>query len=76
MKWFMKLDARADIYMKFPRYDIRALTQMEQEKQLMGEALAKLRNDKRKCIYPLKNIIRDTAAGADLYSRVLAFLRA
>jgi hypothetical protein len=76
LKYFMKLDARADIYMKFPKYDIRVLTQMEQDKQMMGDALAKARGDKQKCIYPLKNIIRDTAAGADLYSRFLAFLRA
>lgn len=76
VKYFLKMEARADIYMKFPRYDIRQLTRMEQEKQLMGEALAKLRRDNRKCIYPLKHIIKDTAAGADLYSKFLAFLRA
>ena len=76
VKYFMKLEARADIYMKFPKFDIRVLSAMEQQKQMMGEALAKARNDKQKCIYPLKNIIKDTAAGADLYSRFLAFLRA
>jgi len=75
-KYFIRMEGNADIYLKYPKHDIRALAAAEQEKQLGGEELAKLRRDQQKCIYPLRNIIRDAAAGADTLAKFYAFLKA
>jgi hypothetical protein len=75
-KYFMRLEGNADIYVKYPKHDIRVLAAAEQQKQLNGDELAKLRRDQQRCIYPLKNIITDVSNGADLLSKFYAFLRA
>ena len=78
LKWYSKLELNADIYMKYARDDIRTAANKEQEKQLGGEVLAKARSFDRRSrySYPLKNIIKDTAAGANLLDRIRAFLEA
>jgi hypothetical protein len=78
LNWYSRLEMNADIYMKYARDDIRAASDKEQEKQLMGEVLGKARSFERRTrySYPLKNIIKDTAAGADLLGRIRAFLEA
>lgn len=78
LKWYIKLDLNADIRIKYSKNDIRAAALVEQEAQRMGEVLTKARSSDRRMVYtyPLKNIIRDTSAGADLYGRILAFLKA
>jgi hypothetical protein len=49
---------------------------MEVAKGMGGEALNEARAARGLHIYPLKNIIKDTSAGAQLYDRFLAFIKA
>lgn len=76
--WFMKLNMDADIRIKYARDDIRSVAMKEQERDRGGELLGKVRSDARRStsVYPLKNIIKDTNAGADLRGRILAYLKA
>jgi len=75
--WFVKLKMNADIRIKYHYRDIRKAAEEEQQKNLRGEKLLPARDEKNRIprIYPLANIIKDTAAGADLYSRILDFVR-
>jgi len=73
---FRKLDHNADIYLKYPLADLRIAARAEQRKQLGGEKLQRVRQQRVQYIYPLKNIIKDTAGGADLLGRFYAFLTA
>lgn len=74
-RYFVRLQYNCDIYLKHSPDDIRSVALREQEKQKGGELLTKARNRARH-MYPLNNIIRDTAAGADLLGRIYAFLTA
>lgn len=76
LKYFLKLEMKADIYVKYHPDDIRSAAAIEQAKQHMGDVLMGARKSRKPRIYPLKNIIKDTSAGASLESRFLAFLRA
>lgn len=76
LKYYRKLDQNADIYVKMTVDDLRAVTRMEQEKELRGEKLHRVRAARPKYIYPQKNIVRDVSNGADLYKRFYAFLQA
>lgn len=75
-RYFMRLEGNADIYLKYPKHDIRVIADLEQQKNLGGEKLAQLRAEQQKCIYPLRNIVKDVSAGADLLTKFYAFLRA
>lgn len=81
MHWFIKTGMDADIRLKYTyRYknmDIRGVSEVEQDRQLQGDLLNPIRDEKRRTskIYPLKNIIKDTSAGASLYTRILSFVR-
>lgn len=76
LKHYIRLGHNADIYLKYPLHDLRKVSRQEQEKQLMGEKLAKARRDRQQYIYPLARIMKDVAAGADLQKRFRAFLTA
>jgi hypothetical protein len=78
LSWFRRLGLDADIRIKYARDDIRSAAMGEQERMRGGELLQNARSDERRSssIYPLERIIKDTSAGADLHSRILAFLRA
>jgi len=76
LRYFMQLENNADIYIKVPKYDIRKAAELEQQKQMMGDALNVVRRQKTVYVYPLKNIIKDTSNGADLYGRFKALLSA
>lgn len=76
LRYYQKLEMKADIYVKYHPGDIRTAAAKEQAKQYMGELLLSARRSRRRRIYPLANIIKDTSAGADLEGRFLAFLRA
>lgn len=65
---FHRLEAKADILLKFHKTDIRYIA-MERAK---GPEVA--RKLKGMAIYPLRNIIKDTATGADLTKRFKAFI--
>lgn len=67
-KLFRQLDSNADLYLKYHKTDIRYAA-MEQAK---GVAVA--RRLRGMHIYPLKNILKDTAFGASVTGRFLAFL--
>ena len=79
--WFVKTGMDADICLKYSykykNMDIRQAAGAEQEKQLKGDFLNRVRDAQHRIprTYPLKNIIKDTSAGADLYTRILAFVR-
>jgi hypothetical protein len=75
-KWFRKLEFNADIYVKRPRLDLRTAATLEQARQIGGEKLAAARLKREIFIYPLYNIIKDTAGGADLPTRFKALLSA
>lgn len=78
LDWYTRLEMRTDIRIKYGRMSIRDAQTVEAERKLRGELLDKARSfDQRSVyIYSLKNIIKDTSAGADLRGRILAFLRA
>jgi hypothetical protein len=67
-KIFHSLGGNADVYLKFHKTDVRYLA-LERDK---GPDVA--RRLKGLAIYPLRNILKDTAAGADLTSRFKAFI--
>jgi hypothetical protein len=74
-KYYIELGHNADIYCKYHRDDIRYQAAMELARAQGGEAVNKSRNTRGLHIYPLKNIIRDTSNGGDLYERILAFIK-
>jgi len=76
LKYFIKLEHNADIYIKHAKDDVRAAARLEQAKQMGGENLFRARTNRVKYIYPLKNIIKDSANGADLLGRFYALLQA
>lgn len=76
LRFFVRLGHNCDIYLKYPKSDLRRATEMEQQRQLMGEQLHKVRSRREPHLYPLRNIVKDTSAGADLLGRIYAFLTA
>lgn len=68
--WFRELNSDADIYAKYRDDDIRT--------KMMAQSygIKKARELKGLTIYPLHRIIKDTAAGATVESRIKAFLLA
>jgi hypothetical protein len=74
--WFRKMEFNADIYVKRPRMDLRTAATLEQARQMGGEKLMAARAKREVFIYPLYNIIKDTAGGADLPTRFKALLSA
>jgi hypothetical protein len=75
-KWFRFLDFNADLYMKRPKLDLRVAASLEQARQLGGEKLMATRKKMETVVYPLAHILKDTAAGASIPSRIRAFLEA
>ena len=75
-KYFMKLGRNADIYLKYAPGDIQPATFKELAKPLEGDILRNVRQKRILRIYPIANIIKDTAAGADILKRFYAFLTA
>lgn len=76
-KWFNTLGMNADIRIKYFYEDLRVAAEKEQEKQLMGDLLEVARSGAKRIsrVYPLANIMKDVGAGADVYNRILAFVR-
>ena len=75
-KTFFKLGNKADIYLKFHPTDLRYEIGGHGGHQL-GDHLRKARTGRqRPAIYPLRNIIKDTANGAPVKGRIQAFLEA
>lgn len=76
LRQLQKLELNADIYLKFSPTDIRYQAMMEMARNRGGEEIAKARKNRGLHIYPLKNIIKDTKHGADLYKRIRTFINA
>jgi hypothetical protein len=76
LKYFMKLEMKADIVIKYHPDDLRNAAMKEQEKQRLGQDLDRVRTRRVARVYPLRNIIKDTSAGAELINRFTAFIRA
>lgn len=76
LRVFESLNFDADLRLKTTKQDLRAVAGQEQERNRGGELLHKARVGQEWVIYPLANIMKDTAAGADLYERIRAFLAA
>ncbi len=76
LKHYVSVGHNADVYLKYPKTDLRIASGKEQAKQHMGELLAKARADRQQYIYPLRNIIKDVGAGSDILVRFHAFLTA
>jgi hypothetical protein len=70
------LEYNADIRMGTLIGDLRVANEEEGEKERRGESLNKVRRQRAWIAYPLKNIIKDTSAGATLASRLRSFLTA
>jgi hypothetical protein len=74
--FFRRLEHNADIRLVFmgQANDLRKATVTELEKSKRGDVMNGVRTRRHSAIYPLANILKDTAAGADLYTRFRAFL--
>lgn len=74
--YYRLCDYNADIYLKHARDDIRSVSLAQKDKQTWrgSQRLEGVRAKRARHIYPLRNIIKDTSAGADLLSRFYAFL--
>jgi hypothetical protein len=75
-RYFRLCDYDCDIYLKFAPQDIRSVTRAQAEKATWNgsKVLNRVREKRARHIYPLRNIIKDTSAGADLLNRIYAFL--
>jgi hypothetical protein len=78
LDWFLRLESRADIRVKYMGVSVRDAQLREADKKLQGDLLNKARSpEHRPCVvYTLRNILKDTGAGADLRKRLLSFLKA
>lgn len=76
LQMFQRLGMDADIYLKYHPVDVRYKAAMELARNRGGEELAKARKNRGLHIYPLRNIIKDTKHGSDLYGRIRAFINA
>lgn len=74
-KEFHRCDGSADFVMKTRRKDIRSAALLEQTGR-GGESLYGSRSTRIVVVYSLKALIRDTVGSSNVYSRILAFLRA
>lgn len=75
-KYYRLCDYNADVYLKYSKDDIRSVSLAQSQKATwQGTKLLERTREKRaRQIYPLRNIIKDTSAGADLLGRFYAFL--
>ncbi len=75
-RYFRIFEYHSDIYLKYAPLDIRNTTRAQTEKTTWdgSKKLANIREKRAKSIYPLRNIIKDINAGADLEKRFYAFL--
>ena len=71
-KTWHQLGGNADIYLKYHRDDIRYEKELTVSKNL--ENMSRARERREPLIYPLKNVIKDLSAGAELRKRLLSML--
>lgn len=76
LKLFEKLGGDADLCMILTPGNMREAAKKEQQKEHRGDLLYPIYGKRRRVTYSLKNIVKDTSAGADLYLRIKSFLAA
>lgn len=74
VKTFEELGRNADLYLKYHPLDIRYVGKDETTANL--NRLVQARENRQPVIYPLRRIIKDVVAGADLHARFLAMITA
>lgn len=72
-KTWRRLEGDADIYLKYSPFEIRYDPVHEPDSKVI-DLLDKARIQRQPVIYPLKNIMKDIHAGADLRKRFLAMI--
>lgn len=75
-RYFYRLDCNADLRIGIMKGDLVKAAGLEQERQMHGDKLNKVRRDRSWVRYSLHDLVRDGASGATLQSRLNAFLRA
>lgn len=75
-RYFYRLECNADIRIGVYKDDLREATAREQERQMHGDLLNKVRRDREWVRYALADLVKDGASGATLQGRLNAFLRA
>lgn len=75
-RYFYRLECNADVRICVFKGDIKQAAQAEQERQMHGDKLRKIRGEREWVRYALPSIIKDTSAGATLQGRLKAFLNA
>jgi len=75
-KMFRGLECSVDIRLGLMPGDLRVATEAEQAKELRGDKLGIVRQNREWVVYSLDRIVRDTASGADLQRRIRSFLSA
>lgn len=76
VRFFYALNCSADVVLNVERQSLRRATQEELERHRGGERYAAVARERECIVYPLANIIQDTASGAGLETRFRAFLEA
>ena len=71
---FRYLEMNADIVILTHHADLRKQTELEIQRNANSELVNAARRVRHKLVYPLKNIITDVSAGADLVARFHAFV--
>lgn len=76
--YFRLCEYHCDLYLKHAPRDVRSVSLAQVEKQTWAgsQKLEKARETRARVIYPLRNIIKDTSAGADLLRRFYDFITA
>jgi hypothetical protein len=77
-RYYRVCDYNCDIYLKYSTHDLRAISIAQADRQTWAgsKKLDETRDKRVRALYPLKNIIKDVSAGADLLGRFYAFLTA
>ena len=75
---FCRFECDCDLYLKHAATDVRsiAIAQSKQQTWAGSKNLEKARSTRARVIYPLRNIITDTSAGADPLRRFYDFITA
>lgn len=76
VQYFVLLGCNADIRIGIMRGELRKASGLELERNHGGEKLRAVRDSREWIIYPLGNIIKDTASGSSLQKCFRAFLSA
>lgn len=73
-RYYALLESNCDIKLSLLRGDLRRTAGREQERELRGESLEKIRRPREHVRYALKDIIKDTRSGATLEAAFKAYL--